>query len=57
VLPPFIISEIRRREQEERQRQEQRPVVEAPLPRRPYSPPVSDEDGANRGVVIIDIGG
>lgn len=56
MLPPFIISEIRRREQEERQRQEQRPVIEAPLPRRPYSPPPSDEEGADRGVIIIDIG-
>lgn len=55
MLPPFIIDQIRRREEEERRHE--RPVVELPLPS-PTGPreqrPRDDEP--RRGVVIIDLG-
>lgn len=63
MLPPFIIEQIRRREQQERaQREAQRPRVELPIspfvPERegfPASRPWSEEDGQerDRGVTII----
>ena len=55
MLDPWIIEEIRRREEEEkRQRDEQRPVIEIPsfeLPVIPTGKPADDEE---RGVVIVD---
>ncbi len=55
MLPPFIIEQIRRREEEERARHEQ-PQLEIPLDRpRPRAPQPADEKG-ERGVVIIDLG-
>ncbi len=57
MLDPWIIDEIRRREEEERQHQEQRPVLEMPLEIPPYqmpkSPDVDPGDG-ERGVVIVE---
>jgi hypothetical protein len=54
MLPPFIIEQIRRREEQERTRHEQ-PHLELPIgqpvPRAPQAP----EDGGDRGVVIIDL--
>jgi hypothetical protein len=56
MLPPFIIEQIRRREDEERARNEQ-PLLEIPLERpAPRVPRVPDEQ-ADRGVVIIDLMG
>ena len=57
MLPPIIIDEIKRREREERTREEQRPVVQVPAPGpvRPR-PDSTDEEGSDRGVVIIDVG-
>ena len=63
MLPPFIIEQIRQREERERrQREESRPRLELPLerypgPRRPagQTPPVDQEDEPNRGVIILDI--
>ena len=56
MLPPFIIEQIRKREEEERARYEQ-PQLEIPSERpRPRAPEVPEED-ANRGVVILDLGG
>ena len=61
MLPPFIIDQIRRREEEERRRIERdRPRVElpvdayrpAPQPRREDEEP----DDPERGVIIIDLG-
>ena len=62
MLEPWIIDQIRRREEEERRRGE-RPQLELPVPDRPTSPedrPTSDagDDGKDdpetkRGVVII----
>ncbi len=58
MLPPFIIEQIRKREQEERERQaERRPRLELPL--EPiWQPECGDEDGgdANRGVIIVELG-
>ena len=54
MLPPFIIEQIRRREEEERARHEQPQLdipLERPVPRAPQRP---DEQG-DRGVVIIDL--
>jgi hypothetical protein len=57
MLPPFIIEQIRRREEEERARHEQQPQldipVERPVPRAPHAP----EEKGDRGVVIIDLSG
>lgn len=58
MLPPFIIEQIRKRE--ERQSQEERPVLELPLhdhrgePPRGVSSP-QDEAKPERGVIIIDL--
>jgi hypothetical protein len=56
MLPPFIIEQIRRREEEERVRPEQ-PRIELPLqlpvPRAPQAP----EEKRDRGVTIIDLMG
>ncbi len=53
MLPPFIIEQIRKRE-EEAQRNEQ-PTLELPLPpHRPRHVEKPDED-ADRGVLILDI--
>jgi hypothetical protein len=55
MLPPFIIEQIRKREEEERARYEQ-PQLELPIERpRPRLPDAPEED-ANRGVVILDLG-
>jgi hypothetical protein len=56
MLPPFIIEQIRRREEQERDRGEQ-PRLELPLhpPVSRRKPPVSDD--AERGVVVIDLHG
>ncbi len=55
MLPPYIIEEIRRRENEQRRRYEQ-PQVELPLPvviPPPGQAPQREDD--DRGVVIIDL--
>lgn len=56
MLPPYIIEQIRRREEEQRQHQEQ-PRVDIPLPSnmpRPASPENTEDD--EHGVIIIDLG-
>jgi hypothetical protein len=60
MLPPFIIEQIRKREEESLRRDADRPRLELPLD---YSPqPVrrpagdEDEDDADRGCVILDLG-
>ena len=56
MLPPFIIEQIRKREEEERARYEQ-PQLEIPKPQpRPRKPEQADDE-ANRGVIILDLGG
>jgi len=58
MLHPFIIEQIRKREEEERRRK-QRPAVRLPLPerripQRPEETP-TNEDEKDRGVIIIEI--
>ena len=60
MLNPFIIDQIKRREQEERRRHERENVIElpVPMPAAPPQRPASDEDErdpAERGVCIIDL--
>jgi hypothetical protein len=55
MLPPFIIEQIRKREEEERARYEQ-PQLEIPKPQpRPRKPEAAEDD--KRGVIILDLGG
>jgi hypothetical protein len=57
VLPPFIIDQIRRREEEERQRQfEQQPRLELPEEAKRPVPEPREDDHPERGVVILDLG-
>jgi hypothetical protein len=54
MLPPFIIEQIRRREEQDRARHEQPRLeipIEQPAPRAPKAP----DEGGDRGVVIIDL--
>lgn len=59
MLPPFIIDQIRQREEKERaQREENQPRLELPLerwpaPRGPRTEP--EEDDPNRGVIILEL--
>ena len=55
MLPPFIIEQIRKREEDERGTGKEQ-VLELPLPvpKRPHEPRPPEED-ADRGVVIIDL--
>ncbi len=55
MLPPFIIDQIRKREEDVRDQRDQ-PVVRVPLPLVPPREETRDED-ADRGVVIIDLFG
>ncbi|HEY6556043.1 MAG TPA: hypothetical protein VI072_02175 [Polyangiaceae bacterium] len=60
MLPPFIIDQIRRREEDERRRGElDRPRLELPLdlyhPAAP-KPNEDEEPQEDRGVIILDLG-
>ena len=61
MLPPFIIEQIRQREERERARQgAEQPRLELPLPGDgvpPRKKPVDENDEPNpdRGVVVIDV--
>jgi len=57
MLDPWIIEEIRRREEEEEtQNREQRPIIEVPYeaPRYPTESDGSKQPGDERGVTIVD---
>jgi hypothetical protein len=59
MLPPFIIEQIRKREQEEQARYEQ-PQLEIPAPQRHETPnrevPAErPDDEPQRGVIILDL--
>lgn len=61
MLPPFIIEQIRRREEQERARQHEQPSLELPLPvrpaqRLPVGANVDDEPDPDRGVIVVDLG-
>jgi hypothetical protein len=54
MLPPFIIEQIRKREEEDRARHEQQPQLELPVDRpRPRTPAAQDEE--QRGVIIVEL--
>jgi hypothetical protein len=55
MLPPFIIEQIRKREEERRDRDG--PRLELPLPMREPSKHSVPDDDADRGVIIVDLGG
>lgn len=55
MLPPFIIEQIRKREEEERRRYEQ-PQLDLPLA--PPGPPMKrreESDEGQRGVIIVEL--
>ena len=54
MLPPFIIEQIRKREEEAR-RQSEQPSLELPLPPAPMVRREVNDD-PERGVVIVDLG-
>jgi hypothetical protein len=56
MLPPFIIEQIRRREEQERVRHEQ-PQLDIPAIRPPAPAPSTQEEKAERGVIVIDLMG
>jgi hypothetical protein len=57
MLPPFIIEQIRQREERERRNAPQ-PFLELPLPPgRPHRGDPRDPEESDRGVVIIDLMG
>lgn len=57
MLPPFIIEQIRRLEEEERRRNERpQPRLELPVDdHRPLPPKREPDEDADRGVIILDI--
>ena len=60
MLDTFIIEELRRREEEERNRRSERPTLELPiqdreLPRRAPERNDRDRDGGERGIIVIDL--
>jgi len=54
MLPPFIIEQIRKREEEERARYDQ-PRLELPLERHPPRKTEVPDDEPGRGVIILDL--
>ncbi|HET9931402.1 MAG TPA: hypothetical protein VFQ35_11965 [Polyangiaceae bacterium] len=61
MLPPFIIDQIRRREEEEsRRREHERPRLELPVdvyqPAAPKPRGDEPEPDGERGVIILDLG-
>lgn len=61
MLPPFIIDQIRRREEEELRRRDEQPRLELPVdafpPKRKRDhDEESEEEGGERGVIILDLG-
>jgi hypothetical protein len=55
MLPPFIIEQIRRREEEQERARHEQPQLEIPAQRPvPRTPPPTEEQG-ERGVIIIDL--
>jgi len=54
MLPPFIIEQIRRREEEYRRHYEQ-PQIELPVPSNLPQPVAPEKQDDDRGVIIIDL--
>lgn len=57
-LDPWIIEEIRKREEEKRRREQERQQPHLPVPELPQHPPQeTEEPEEKRGPIEIDIGG
>ncbi|MDQ2647519.1 MAG: hypothetical protein M3020_27205 [Myxococcota bacterium] len=57
MLPPFIIEQIRRREEERCRREAEQPRLELPLDvYHPVEPKREEREPSERGVVILDLG-
>lgn len=54
MLPPFIIEQIRKREEEERRRYEQ-PQLELPVTQPPPIKRRDEGDEGQRGVIIVEL--
>ena len=54
MLPPFIIEQIRQREERERRNAPQ-PFLELPVPHAPSPRDPREREDSDRGVVIIDL--
>jgi hypothetical protein len=54
MLPPFIIEQIRKREQEQRDKRDEQPQLE--LPPEDLRQPDRGDDEVDRGVVVVDLG-
>ena len=54
MLPPFIIEQIRKREEEERRRYEQ-PQLELPVAPIPPSKRREDDGDGQRGIIIVEL--
>lgn len=59
MLPPFIIEQIRRREEKERQQYDQ-PQLELPVAPSPHSVPAlpkrrEESEEVQRGVIIVEL--
>jgi hypothetical protein len=57
MLPPFIIEQIRQREEQEQARRHEQPRLELPLEQ---APPVNrqsheEEEDKDRGVIVLDL--
>lgn len=58
MLPPFIIQQIRQREEKARQKPvREQPRLELPIDQPTKSRDPEDEDDPDRGVVILDVMG
>lgn len=57
MLPPFIIEQIRQREERERRNAPQQPFLELPVPPAHMPRDKEEPDDRDRGVVIIDLMG
>ncbi len=56
MLPPFIIDQIRKREEAERRRDAEQPRLEIPVGYpAPPAPRRDDVDDVDRGVVVIEL--
>jgi hypothetical protein len=55
MLPPFIIEQIRRREERSRQEHDEQPRLEIPAAPPAPRPAQAPEENAERGVVIIEL--
>jgi len=57
MLPPFIIEQIRQREEKEQASRERQPQIELPLEEAPsiHRKIQEEEDDQDRGVIVLDL--